>query len=80
MVFAHDFCTLENTSHLRQLFEATMEEEGVLIDEEIPFERKLLIPLSFAEQSARAVVQCQWLIDYQRQGSACHQVQGISIF
>jgi hypothetical protein len=64
MVFAHDdFCTPSNSLQLKRIFETTMEQEGVSIDAEIPLERKLLIPLSFAELSARAAAECRWLVD-----------------
>ena len=64
MVFAHDeFCTPSNTLQLKHIFTTTMEQEGVSIDAEIPLERKLLIPLSFAELSARAAAECRWLVN-----------------
>jgi L-2,4-diaminobutyrate decarboxylase len=56
MVFAPDeFCTTQNVRSVCNIFENTMTDEGVLKDVEIPYERKLLIPITFASQSAAVV-------------------------
>ncbi|KAF2788498.1 PLP-dependent transferase [Melanomma pulvis-pyrius CBS 109.77] len=60
MCFAEDkFCTEGNISRLKHLFECIMREEGVLLDNEIPFERKILVSFSFATVAANTRCQLQ---------------------
>ncbi|KAF8252990.1 hypothetical protein K440DRAFT_680897 [Wilcoxina mikolae CBS 423.85] len=56
MTFALDsFCTTESSEELKQLVIQTFKEFDVQLDAEVPYERKLLIPISFAEASHRMV-------------------------
>lgn len=58
MAFVDDnVCTPDKVSELKGLFERTMVEEGFLLDDEIPLERKLLVSLSVAR--AAAGTRCQ---------------------
>lgn len=53
MVFAHDDDPAQRKA-LEALFRSTMGEEGILIDAEIPFERKLLVAIQLAAKAANS--------------------------
>lgn len=56
MVFAADsFCSRKTTELLKGLILHIFAEESIVDDAKIPYERKLLIPISFAAASANAV-------------------------
>ncbi|MCJ1244517.1 hypothetical protein MMC30_001715 [Trapelia coarctata] len=60
MAFADDdFCTPNRVSKLKKLFEHIMVEEGFLLDDEVPLERKLLVSLSVARSAAGTRCQIQ---------------------
>lgn len=53
MVFARDADPALRKA-LEAMFRSTMGEEGILIDAEVPFERKLLVPIQLAAKAARS--------------------------
>lgn len=56
MIFAEDaFCTTHTTQSLKDLVLRIFDEEKIARDAEVPYERKLLVPISFAANVPKAI-------------------------